>query len=565
MAIYITLAIIIIILIGIGIMLWLRTSKRNLITETEQRKKKIKQLPFQDELAKLKKLNVHGEAKDKYDQFKREWQTVLNEDLKVVDAKIHDADAELDKFKFSQSEESIADANKVMDGIEKKYTRLTQSVTELMTSVENSDQLYNESKQIYRETKREVLANRHQFGDAAGLIEKNIEAFLPRLEQYEELVEEGHYIKASGHIDQLNTDMKRMQEDMEEIPLLIKDVQKELPGQFQDLKFGCRDLKVEGYNLEHVKVEGTLQTLRGKLNLVEPLIGRLELSKAENLINEINDSLDDMYDLIEHEVKSKNTVEQSKEIITDELFHAKDMNYTLQTEIEYVKENYYISEEDVHKVRQYENEIQNLISVYDEILGEMAKTNVRYSEVEDNLLYIEEHVKVINDNQEKIQNHLISLREDEATAQQNTLRVQSKKEEIYRNLLASNLPSVPERFIIMKNEIDHEIREVNKIFSQRPINVQYVKDKVSNIVLQMNKFEDETTDVLINAVHAETLIQYGNRYRKENNELNKSLNEAERLFANNRYKRAIEIAETALDKVEPGISVKIEEDVHKQS
>ena len=192
-----------------------------------------------------------------------------------------------------------------------------------------------------------------------------------------------------------------MQEDMEEIPLLIKDVQKELPGQFQDLKFGCRDLKVEGYNLEHVKVEGTLQTLRGKLNLVEPLIGRLELTKAESIINEINDSLDDMYDLIEHEVKSKNTVEQSKEIITDELFHAKDMNYTLQTEIEYVKENYYISEEDVHKVRQYENEIQNLISVYDEILGEMAKTNVRYSEVEDNLLYIEEHVKVINDNQQK--------------------------------------------------------------------------------------------------------------------------------------------------------------------
>ncbi|PSC77496.1 septation ring formation regulator EzrA, partial [Mammaliicoccus sciuri] len=219
---------------------------------------------------------------------------------------------------------------------------------------------------------------------------------------------------------------------------------------------------------------------------------------------------------------------------------------------------------DVHKVRQYENEIQNLISVYDEILGEMAKTNVRYSEVEDNLLYIEEHVKVINDNQQKIQNHLVSLREDEATAQQNTLRVQSKKEEIYRNLLASNLPSVPERFIIMKNEIDHEIREVNKIFSQRPINVQYVKDKVSNIVLQMNKFEDETTDVLINAVHAETLIQYGNRYRKENNELNKSLNEAERLFANNRYKRAIEIAEAALEKVEPGISEKIEEDVNKR-
>jgi Negative regulator of septation ring formation len=52
-----------------------------------------------------------------------------------------------------------------------------------------------------------------------------------------------------------------------------------------------------------LKVESTLQTLRGRLNLVEPLIGRLELSEAENIITEINDSLDDMYDLIEHEVK----------------------------------------------------------------------------------------------------------------------------------------------------------------------------------------------------------------------------------------------------------------------
>jgi septation ring formation regulator len=38
----------------------------------------------------------------------------------------------------------------------------------------------------------------------------------------------------------------------------------------------------------------------------------------------------------------------------------------------------------------------------------MAKSAVRYSEVQDNLKYIEEHVDVINDKQEKLQNHLNS-------------------------------------------------------------------------------------------------------------------------------------------------------------
>ena len=84
----------------------------------------------------------------------REMANCFTRRFKSCRCKIHDADAELDKFKFSQSEESIADANKIMDGIEKKYTRLTQSVTELMTTVETSDKLYDESKQIYREKRK---------------------------------------------------------------------------------------------------------------------------------------------------------------------------------------------------------------------------------------------------------------------------------------------------------------------------------------------------------------------------------------------------------------------------
>ena len=76
----------------------------------------------------------------------------------------------------------------------------------------------------------------------------------------------------------------------------------------------------------------------------------------------------------------------------------------------------------------------------------------------------------------------------------------------------------------------------------------------------MNTFEDEANDVLVNAVYAERLIQYGNRYRKDHNNVDKSLNEAERLFKNNRYKRSIEISEQALESVEPGITKYIEDE-----
>ncbi|EMM0468685.1 septation ring formation regulator EzrA [Staphylococcus aureus] len=564
MVLYIILAIIVIILIAVGVLFYLRSNKRQIIEKAIERKNEIETLPFDQNLAQLSKLNLKGETKTKYDAMKKDNVESTNKYLAPVEEKIHNAEALLDKFSFNASQSEIDDANELMDSYEQSYQQQLEDVNEIIALYKDNDELYDKCKVDYREMKRDVLANRHQFGEAASLLETEIEKFEPRLEQYEVLKADGNYVQAHNHIAALNEQMKQLRSYMEEIPELIRETQKELPGQFQDLKYGCRDLKVEGYDLDHVKVDSTLQSLKTELSFVEPLISRLELEEANDKLANINDKLDDMYDLIEHEVKAKNDVEETKDIITDNLFKAKDMNYTLQTEIEYVRENYYINESDAQSVRQFENEIQSLISVYDDILKEMSKSAVRYSEVQDNLQYLEDHVTVINDKQEKLQNHLIQLREDEAEAEDNLLRVQSKKEKVYRRLLASNLTSVPERFIIMKNEIDHEVRDVNEQFSERPIHVKQLKDKVSKIVIQMNTFEDEANDVLVNAVYAEKLIQYGNRYRKDYSNVDKSLNEAERLFKNNRYKRAIEIAEQALESVEPGVTKHIEEEVIKQ-
>lgn len=564
MVLYIILAIIVIILIAVGVLFYLRSNKRQIIEKAIERKNEIETLPFDQNLAQLSKLNLKGETKTKYDAMKKDNVESTNKYLAPVEEKIHNAEALLDKFSFNASQSEIDDANELMDSYEQSYQQQLEDVNEIIALYKDNDELYDKCKVDYREMKRDVLANRHQFGEAASLLETEIEKFEPRLEQYEVLKADGNYVQAHNHIAALNEQMKQLRFYMEEIPELIRETQKELPGQFQDLKYGCRDLKVEGYDLDHVKVDSTLQSLKTELSFVEPLISRLELEEANDKLANINDKLDDMYDLIEHEVKAKNDVEETKDIITDNLFKAKDMNYTLQTEIEYVRENYYINESDAQSVRQFENEIQSLISVYDDILKEMSKSAVRYSEVQDNLQYLEDHVTVINDKQEKLQNHLIQLREDDAEAEDNLLRVQSKKEEVYRRLLASNLTSVPERFIIMKNEIDHEVRDVNEQFSERPIHVKQLKDKVSKIVIQMNTFEDEANDVLVNAVYAEKLIQYGNRYRKDYSNVDKSLNEAERLFKNNRYKRAIEIAEQALESVEPGVTKHIEEEVIKQ-
>ncbi|MDU2098769.1 MAG: septation ring formation regulator EzrA, partial [Staphylococcus sp.] len=262
MVLYTILAIIIIVLIIVGIMFYLRSNKRKIVEEAEERKLKVQRLPFEENLKQLSELNLKGETRKKYDAFKRDTLDYTNNYLAPVEEKIHDAEIQLDKFQFSGAQSDIDDAHELMDKYEAGYQQQVEDVNEIVSLHKENEQVYEKCKTNYREMKRDVLANRHQFGDAASPLEKRIESFEPELEQYEELKEEGNYVQAHNHIMGLNESMNEVQKYMDEIPELIREAQKELPGQFQDLKYGCRDLKMNGYDLDHVKIDGTLQSLK---------------------------------------------------------------------------------------------------------------------------------------------------------------------------------------------------------------------------------------------------------------------------------------------------------------
>ena len=560
MWVYVLIVLILLAIIGMGALLYMRNIRKDEISSQQSRLEDVRALPFQDILVKVKDYNLHGEALTLYKKWQSDWQNALNSSLTEAEKELGSASEDIDRFRFNDGREKASSVKETLDGVEQQYQALTSEIGQLLDSNETGERNFNESEKLYREAKRDVLANGHKFGDSQPSLEKLIEAYEPELQEYEQLVNAGNYVTANKHINDVHEELSILKENMDEIPLLIKDVQKELPQQFQEIRFGCRDLKAEGYDLEHIKVEGKLSTLKGKLNLVEPLITRLELDEARAILDDINAQLDDMLELVEHEVRSKTKVDHEQHIITDDLFHAKDLNYTLRTEIEYVKEQFHINESDIHKVQKFEHEIENLIDVYDEITTEMRKTTARYSEVLDNLEYIKENIGAINDEQKQIQEYLITLREDEEEARENALLVQDRKEDIYRELMGSNMSSVPEKFLVMKNELDIDVKEIHKYFERRPLNVQYIKNKVNQTVLLLNKFDQEAYEILQEARLTELMIQYGNRYRRDDHDFNTTLNEAERLFKENRYKRALEIAKNGLEKVEPGAAARIEKE-----
>ncbi|MCD2137205.1 septation ring formation regulator EzrA [Salinicoccus halitifaciens] len=560
MWVYLLIGIIVLIAISVAVVFYIRNTKLEDINNKFNKLEDVKALPFQDELFKVKDLNLHGEAKKLYTGWQKEWQASLKDSLDTSEGRLSEAKKDLEKFKFGASDEKVKQGETGIARVESKYDQLTSEIDELVQMSEKSAIARAEAEKLHREAKRDVLASAYQFGDASGPLEELIDSFEPEIKEYDVMINDGNYVSAGRHIEDVRSDLRTLKENMDDIPVLIREVQKDLPAQFQEIRFGCRDLKAEGYDLDHIKVEGKLSTLKGKLNLVEPLISRLDLDEARKILDDINTQVDDILELIEVEVKAKIKVDQDQPLITDELFHARTSNYTLRTEIEYLKDQFYINDADIHSVQKFEHEIESLVDVYDEIVTETSKTNARFSEVENRISHIKDQILQINDEQEKIQEHLINLREDAEEAKENTIYIHDKKEKVYRKLVTSNLPEVPERFIIIKNELDINHRKIEDYFSKRPLNVQYIKDKVNQTVMDLNEFEQEAYELLRDAELTEIMIQYGNRYRRDDHAFDAQIRESERMFKESRYKRALEIIKGALEKVEPGAARKIEND-----
>lgn len=558
MWVYILIAIIILVIVTAAVLLYLRSVKTQMIETQYSRLHEVNQLPFKLDLVKLKNYNLHGEAKTLYNNWQDEWNQTLNTHSTHATNALEQSKVNVEKFRFSKSTNDNELAGENINIIKNKYDELTEEVAKFMESVEQGKTENIESERLYREAKRDVLANGHKFGDAKKPLEEVIKAYEPEMAKYEKMVNDGDYLRANEFIFNTHNELLNLKDNMEEIPLLIKEVQKELPQQFQELRYGCRDLRAKGYDLDHIKVENRLSTLKSNLNRVEPLVAKLELEEADSILENIHDELDDMYALVEHEVTAKNKFDGEKDVITDELFNAKALNYTLRTEIDYIQEQYHIDESDVQKVMNYENEIENLITIYSDMIDETEKNTTRYSAIVDNIDYLKNNAHTIHEEQNSIQEHLVNLREDDAEARENINYVNDRKEKVYRELMSSNLVTLPEQFIVMKHEIEMNIREIDNYFSRRPLNVEYVKAKVNDTVLMMNKFEQEAYAVMRDSQLTELMIQYGNRFRSTDPDLNNQLNEAERLFKENRYKRALDVAKDAVESAEPGSAGKIE-------
>lgn len=437
-------------------------------------------------------------------------------------------------------------------------SKILVELDELIGSEEKNTIEIEQLKEYYRSARKTLLAHQYSFGPAVSALEKRLEQFTPKFEEFNVLTSEGNYLQAREIVIALTVESQDIFNLLSEIPTLLTEIQVEIPGSIQELRSGQREMESQSYYLRHLEMTEALDDIEDELQKLKEMLSALEVNAVKPRVEAINDKIDNFYDLLEKEVIAKKFVDQNCErlnqIISDVLEATKDVSI----ETAYVQQSYRLSEMESDIPKQGLKQLESLKKRYALLVTRVLEEKSAYSSLQEELLEISEEIEQIQDAQEQFSNTLKNLRIDENKTRAQLDDLRKLLHDTDRLLHKANIPGIPEEMDARLEEAEEHIYVVIQSLQVVPLNMETVHENLRMAEKCIADVNNRAKEIIENVVLIERIIQYGNRYRATNPKMNLRLLEAEEAFHQFRYTKALDDAATAVEEVEPGAMKRIQ-------
>lgn len=548
------LAVIVLIIVG----LLLRKRLYDSVDYYESWKLDIMNRNVASELAKVKELNLEGETKEKFEQWKNKWETILTVELGKVEELLYDTENAADRYSFPAAKKCMKQMEEILHAVEKKIETILAELNELLEIEQSNREEVEQLEPKLNELRKILSQNRYQYDRADVRFEVEFDEIQKELALYKELVAEGNYIQSTEVVDQVKKRLEALQQELEEFPALYKLCRQGLPTQLDELYKGLNEMKAEGYWIDHLDLEKEIKEFQAQLIDLVRALEKESTNKVKEVVPEIEERVKEMYLLLEKEALAKNFVESKMPSYERALENFEVQFLHTKSEVAQLKQAYYFEDSDLEKYMSLEKMVTQLQEQLKTFAQKVEKNNSAHSklrtELEQGFQQLENIVEEHQDFKSRIQN----LRKDEVEAR---AQLQSMSDDIFktnRKLRNSNLPGVPNFIWSMIEEATEKNELVLQALDNQPLDILEVQKSLAEAKSSVMSAIENTNMMLEQAYLTEQVIQYANRYRSSNPSLAAKLLEAEQLFRKAEYELALENAANAIEEIEPGALKKIE-------
>ncbi|WP_426353908.1 septation ring formation regulator EzrA [Exiguobacterium sp. R-39] len=543
-----------VIVIVLLVMLFSMISRKKYYTKIDEldlRKQGIISASIPKELQELKELPMAGETETKFTSWHQAWEELVTVHVAQIDETLYRAEEGLDRYRFvavkndlEVTEQLIAELEGLIDGmlVDMSTFKTNQSVlAELKAQGETN------SSQI----RKSLLLQATSFGPALPKLEEQAEQIDQLRIEMVAFEEAGEVTKAYETSLLLETKVEETRQLVEVIPQQWKTLAHELRQRIDQLGAGYKEMTLDGYPLEPLGMQSDIKRFEEqRLSLVKKL-EFLEINGLEEQVQQLASDIDQMYDTFRREVDARHHVKKENQSLKQKALRMREKVHQLAQEFSMLRENYEISADLGEHYESIQRDEEMLFGAAKDLDESIASRIIPFSMLEDQMrdaVRLEEQLML---QYERFAVELQALRKEETEVRQRVAEWRQLLSTIRLRLKRLGLPKIPADVEEALQASSRSLQTLETRLEELPFNVHYIVSQSEDVNGTFKTLQERIDKVVFEVTYAERLVQYANRFRRQDNEIHMSLTIAETKFLAGDYERTIALGEQVLQQFDP--------------
>lgn len=547
----------IVVLVIIAYLVGVIVRKRNdsLIASLEERKQSLFGLPVNEEVEAVKNLHLIGQSQTTFREWNQKWVDLSLNSFSDIENHIFEAEDLNDSFKFISAKHEIDNVESQLNLVEEDINAIREALAVLKEQEEKNSARVKHALDLYETLQASISEKEDNFGSTMPEIEKQLKNIEAEFSQFVTLNSTGDPVEASEVLDRAEEHTIALGQISEQIPAIVAKLEDDFPDQLDDLEQGYRRLLEQNYHFAEKDIEARFQEVRDAIRANSSELVTLDLDRARDENEHIQEKIDSLYELFEREIAAHKAALKDSKIIPDYLAHAKANNEKLEHEIKRLSHKYILNDNENLSLRSFTKNLEEIEQETLPIVEVFDNQDKPFSELQ---LIFDRTLKTldaIEEGQMQVFEHVKNIEQIESVARQSLDQYINRLHSIKRYMEKRNLPGIPQDFLSAFFTTSKQLEVLIDELSRGRIDIEAVSRLTDVATAAIANLEEATYQVVQNATLTEQLLQYSNRYRSFEPSVQSSFEHALHLFeVDNNYQASFDEISYALETVEPGVT-----------
>lgn len=556
----------IVLIFVIALILFLTTYLIIRRTKTSKIKKEIEKLdiernllvgvPILTELSKVKDLVKTDNLKEKLNEWDTTFKLIKDDRVPKLTDLITEADYLVSRNEYKGAVKKIANIEMEISELKNKSGALLDELKVITTSAERNRNEITKLKVEYRELQNKFDRTMKDYGSIAKPIALQFENIDKRFTEFEYAMDHNDYVGVEKIVTSLQTMLNDMKVTLEEVPQIVLMAEMLIPKKIEEATTTYARMLRDGYPMDYLNVEYNIKEINKKISVIMDKLNILDLGDSILELKTILGYFDDLFKDFDREKEARNIFRENSKLFKSKIDKTNKIVYNIYLSIDDIRTTYDLKDDDINKFNIINENLELLNKDFKSLIEHSKMHTFAYTKLTLELDGLFNKLMRLNDDLDYQLKSITSMKDDETRAREQLIVIENLLKQTKLKINDYKLPVIPDSYFIELKEAYQAIREINKELDKKPIVIKILNIRVDTARDLVFKIYNKTNDMLKEALMAEKVIVYGNRYRSSYKEIDKSLGDAEVLFKKGQYKQSLNVSINSIQMIERNIKEK---------